>query len=557
MSVDRSEGDACEVLVVGAGPTGLMAASLLKRRGIDVRIVDSRAEPSRESRAFALSARSLELFASLELAEKLFDEGVINSSVELFISGKRVGGLDFDRTHAEDTPFSFILMIPQARTEAVLIEALGEAGLEVERGLEVTGFEQDADMVRVHAKGSGGEAKTLRAAFVIGADGAHSIVRHTLGLSFEGAKYPQSFLLGDVEVDWALDHDRFRVFMHGERIGLFFPLKGSRLSRVMTTDLSAPPASDDPAVASALDLGELAASFAQATSLQVRLKNAAWLTRFRTHHRGVDRYREGRVFVAGDAGHIHSPAGGQGMNTGLQDAANLAWKLAAMIRDGAEDALLDTYGSERLPVAKEVLRFTDELFTTVAGQSGWRARLRDLLAPAILGPATSLDFIQGKAFRKFAQIDIAYPAGRFVGQGEADGQTTGPGPGKRAPNAQLSRHQDVFDLLAGYSFHVLALSRKRLDEAEASAIKRGMTALGAAGVETHVVARLASGRCEGIHVPERADVFERYGLETEEAQAVLLIRPDGYVAWRGEGLDLESCRAFLGRFRVAAMIGAE
>ncbi|MEF2070839.1 FAD-dependent monooxygenase [Consotaella aegiceratis] len=537
----------CEVLVVGAGPTGLMAANLLRRSGVDVRIVDQRRQPSQESRAFAVSARSLELFASLGLADRLFEHGVVNSQIQFFISGDHVGGLDFDRASSDDTPFQFILMIPQSRTEAVLLDALREDGIEVERGVDVTGFEQDEAGVRVTAKRGDDASFEIAAGYVIGADGAHSIVRNGLNLRFEGAKYPQSFLLGDVAVDWELDHARFRVFMHGERIGLFFPLHGSNLSRVMTTDMSGQTSSDADEQAE-LALEDLEASFQKAAGLPVRLRDPTWLTHFRTHHRVVDRYRVGRVFVAGDAAHIHSPAGGQGMNTGLQDAANLAWKLAALLRGGADDALLDTYESERLPVAREVLRFTDRLFEAAAGQTGWRARMRDLLAPVIVGPGSNLDFIQDKAFRKFAQIDILYAPGRFVGGGAVEDRTgPSPRPGERAPNARLSRHRDVFDLTVGYRFHALALSHKPLVEDEAAALSSQLAALSQAGAESHLIARLAHGQRAGVEHVENASVFDRYGLKGDDAQALVLVRPDGYIAWRAESLDIEGCRRFLAR----------
>jgi len=523
----------CDVLVIGAGPTGLMAANLLKRSGIDVRIVDARAQPSQESRAFAVSARTLELFTSLGLAERLIARGAITTGIDFVVSGKRVGGLDYDKVVSADTPFHFILMAPQSETETVLIEALAEVDLHVDRQVEVKEFSQDANGVRARATQADGAPLLLSARYLIGADGAHSIVRSNLNLSFEGAKYPQSFLLGDVEVDWPLDHGRFRIFMHGERIGLFFPLQGTTLSRVMTTDLHSL-ADDNKLPPEALALGELQTAFSEATCQPVTLHNPAWLTRFRTHHRAVDRYRVGRAFVAGDAAHIHSPAGGQGMNTGLQDAANLAWKLTAVLRENSSDAILDTYDSERLPVAQEVLRFTDRLFAFAAGQSGWRAQVRDLLAPAVLGPASSLETVQALAFRKLEQINIEYPSSRVVAEGA----------GERAPYAQLTRHRDLLDLIGGYRFHLLVLSRTSLDAAAADTILGQLPAVTSHGVETHLLTRQAGGRHDGIEIIERSDVFDRYRVPPG-GQASVLIRPDGYIAWRSNSIDIAGCIGFL------------
>ena len=228
----------CQVLVVGAGPTGLMAANLLRRSGVAVRIVDDRTEASRESRAFAVMARSMELFAQLGLADRFLDRGVVNPGIDFFVRGSRVGGLDYDRASSPDTPYQFITLHPQSRTEEVLIDDLDRLGVAVERDVTVTAVSQDADWVTTRATGPGGKDVTIRSLYAVGADGAHSEVRKSLGLSFEGAKYAQTFMLADCRVEWALDHARFRVFMHGDTIGLFLPLDGAARSRVMVTDHS-------------------------------------------------------------------------------------------------------------------------------------------------------------------------------------------------------------------------------------------------------------------------------------------------------------------------------
>jgi hypothetical protein len=308
--------------------------------------------------------------------------------------------------------------------------------------------------VKVNTSGGG----TIRAAYVIGADGAHSVVRHALGLKFTGASYPQHFLLGDVHVDWDVDPGRMRIFLRGNQIGLFLPLHGQQHARVMTSqNLSASEAKEDDCDVP-LPLAELEAEFAKISGRSVTLSEPVWLARFRTHHRVVNKIRGGRVFVVGDAAHIHSPAGGQGMNTGMQDAANLAWKLVASLRGEGSDSLLDSYQAERLPVAQEVLRFTDRLFNLAAGQHGWYAHLRDWVAPLVVHEATSLDEVQHRAFRKFGQLDLAYP-GTSLGLNDGGRRAVSPAAGDRAPNARLSRHQDLFDLTAGYRFAPLALSR--------------------------------------------------------------------------------------------------
>ncbi|WP_081402504.1 FAD-dependent monooxygenase [Acinetobacter towneri] len=378
-----------------------------------------------------------------------------------------------------------------------------------------------------------------KAKYVIGADGSHSIVRKGLNLNFTGEKYAQDFLLGDVDVDWDLDRERFRIFVHGERIAVFLPLYGQR-SRIMTTDIKSED-SDNKAETSKLSLEELEKTFAEVVQKPLKLSNPDWLTHFRTHHRIVDRYRVGHVFVAGDAAHIHSPAGGQGMNTGLQDAANLAWKLAAVLKNHADDSLLDTYETERLPVAQQVIEFTDKVFNIAAGQTGLHAKVRDLLAPVLVGPATKLDFIQDKVFRKFGQLDIVYPESAIV---QSNQTTVVANAGQRAPNSQISRHLDIFDLLSDYKFTVLAFSRKRLNHQEISEITSSLDQL-KVYANTYIIGRLAFGRNDAVKTADKIEVFEAYGLNQDKDQGLVIVRPDGYIAWRSQGFNFDECHSFL------------
>ena len=536
----------CQVFVVGAGPTGLMAANLLQRSGIAVRVVDDRAEASRESRALAVMARSMELFQQLGLSDRFLDRGVVNPGIDFYVRGARVGGLDYDRAASPDTPFEFITLHPQSNTESVLINDLTRLGVNIERNTTVTAVNQDAAGVTTSVTGPDGRDTTIRSLYAIGADGAHSAVRKALGLSFEGAKYPQTFMLADCHVEWPLDHARFRVFMRGDTIALFLPLDGANRSRVMVTDHTSKADLAGPE-ASQLDLAELEPVYRETTGMDLRLSDPVWTTRYRVSHRGVPRYGEGRVFVAGDAAHIHSPAGGQGMNTGLQDAANLAWKLAATIAGGSA-ALLDTYDTERRPVGQQVVETSDKMFSAAAGQTGWEASLRDWLAGPLTAAISRVDAVQHRAFRKLSQLEITYGPNAFLGDERPALGKTGPAVGHRAPNAAIAHHRDVFDLLAGYGFTVLALSRKPLERDEAHRLADTLDTLATDRVTVHLVTRLAVGRDARVVAATSADVFEAYGLKDREAQAIYLIRPDGYVAWRGAGLDIAACGRFLERF---------
>ncbi|MBU2667174.1 FAD-dependent monooxygenase [Actinoplanes bogorensis] len=518
----------CEVLVVGAGPSGLMTAALLLRQGVTVRLIDDGAGPATESRAFAVQARTIELFRSLGLAGELLAHGVVNTGITFHIKGRPVGGLDFDRAQAGDTPYPFILMAPQNEVEQVLLGDLARHGLAVEWNTRLESLTQDE--TRVHAR-LGGEEVTCR--YVVGADGAHSTVRKQLGLSFDGDGYAQRFLLADCRVEWPFDHTRFRIFMNGDRIGLFLPLDGATCSRVMTTDLSG---GDGP-----LALDELQAELRRAMRVPVTLGNPVWTTRYRASIRQTDQYRAGRGFLVGDAAHIHSPAGGQGMNTGLQDAANLAWKLAAVLRTGGNEALLDSYHDERHPVGVQLLRFTDRLYRVAADLPGLRGRLRDRFAPFLIGRMSAAPLPHRKAFRRLSQIDAAYPPSPFV-VNELLYSLRGPHAGQRAPDARIGSGRTMFDMLTGYRMHVVALSRKPLDDATTTDL---IARLGALGGTAHVIARVACRRDERVENVETVEVFDRYGLTHPDAQALYVIRPDGHVAWRADEIDVDACRHFL------------
>ena len=520
------KGDAapdCDVLVVGAGPTGLMAANLLARSGVAVLLVEKRAEPTRESRAFAVQARTLELMASIGLADAFVAQGVRADGVNIHVKGRFRGGLDFTRAQADDTPFPFILMIPQSRTEAILAADCAAQGVAIERGTEVTGLVEEARGVTATLRRADGGERHVRARYVIGGDGSHSIVRRAAGLAWTGDVLPQRFLLADCKVDWPLDHDSFRVFMNGPLIGLFLPLDGGRLSRVMATDTSGQGAvgGDDGSVPAPLDLAEMQRGLRAALALPVTLSDPVWVTRYRAHHRFVDRYRAGRFFVAGDAAHIHSPAGGQGMNTGLQDAANLAWKLAAVIRHGAPETLLDSYDAERRPVGEQVVRSTGKLFAAAAGQSGTKAAIRDAAVSMLLPLLSKLPPFQRKAFLNSSQRAISYPEGEWVG-GDA-----GPiGPGARVPDAPISGGT-VFGAIAGYGFSILVFAN-------------------GSSIQLH-----DRRRCP-VHaiVDAPAETYRRFGVPPGGA-VTLLVRPDGYAAWRANRVAVDEALAALDRFGAA------
>ena len=523
----------CDVLVVGAGPSGLMAAALLVRQGVKVCVVDANAGPATESRAFAVQARTIELFRSMGLAGELLARGVVTTGIRFHIRGRHVGGLDFDRAKAATTPYKFILMAPQSEVEEVLLQDLARHGVTVRRDTRLTQLHQTEDAVTALV----GE-RTITAQYVVGADGAHSTVRQQLGLSFDGDKYGQRYLLADCKVEWPLDHAHFRVFVNRDRIGLFLPLKGAETSRVMVTDLGDPKAE--------FDLGNLQTELCRAMNLDVSLSEPVWTSRYQVHLRGVDDYRRGRGFLVGDAAHIHSPAGGQGMNTGLHDAANLAWKLATAVHEDVD--LLDTYSAERHPAGVQLLKFTDRLYRVAAGLRGWKAWLRDIAGPFLVGRMSAAPIPHRKAFHRLSQISLGHRPSE-INVNALLHSLKGPLAGHRVPDARINDREQVFDLLQGYRLHVIALSRKHLSADEIAAHTGALAELGAEG---HLVARVEARPDPRVHRADAAQVFDHFGLTEPDSQALYVIRPDGHVAWRCDELDFEACRRFLSAFHSPA-----
>jgi 2-polyprenyl-6-methoxyphenol hydroxylase-like FAD-dependent oxidoreductase len=351
-----------DVLIAGAGPIGLTAAIELVRRGIDCRIVDPLLEPPQYAKAVGVQPRTLEVFEGMGVLRRILDAATQMHGQIVYVNGEKTAQLDM--TLPDDIPFGFIA-IPQYATERILREELAMRGVRVERGVRLTGFTQDDDGVTATLATDKGE-QSMRAGYLVGADGAHSIVRKTLGLSFEGAAFEEQYMLGDVEVDWAMPRGyavRAMQQSDGKTDDLLvcIPLPGRcryRMSMLVPDELSAAPTTG---VAHGFEgdrkpeLHHIQAVLDRLSPEPTTARNLRWSSVFRISHRIVDAYGRGRVFVAGDAAHIHPPTGAQGMNTGIQDAHNLAWKLALAIDRHAAAGLLDSYDAERRPVGEEVV----------------------------------------------------------------------------------------------------------------------------------------------------------------------------------------------------------
>ena len=358
-----------DVLIVGAGPVGLTLAAALEARGVDVLLVDKAAEGAHTSRAAVIHSRTLEALGGIDVSDELVRRGTIVPRFTVRDRDRALMTIDFDGLPGRHP---YTLMLPQDITEAVLARRLDELGGTVHRGHELARLDQDA--AGVTATMVGGE--TVRASYVVGADGMHSAVRTHAGIGFAGDSYAQSFVLADVHLDWELDDSEVMLYLSPAGLVVAAPLPGGRHRIVATVD-EAPAHPDRDDIQALLD--------ARGPERRpARVQDVVWSSRFRVHHRLADRYRKGRVFLAGDAAHVHSPAGGQGMNTGIQDAVALAARLAGVLRDGADERILDEYEAERRPVAADVVAFTHRATVLATVELAGIRRMRNV-ALRVLG----------------------------------------------------------------------------------------------------------------------------------------------------------------------------
>lgn len=401
--------DRLQVLVAGAGPVGLMMAAELKRYGIGVRLIDKAAEPTHTSKALVVWSRTMELLDRAGCGEAFLAAGMKARGGGMFSGRERLATLD---VRSVDSPHPYALMIAQSETERLLAEHLGQLGVTVERQVELTGFAQDDGGIQATLRRADGTIETVGADWLIGCDGAHSTARHRLGFAFEGETLESDWILADVHLHGPdVVSDEIRIYWHADGVLAFFPITPGRFRVIGDLGETPPgaPRRPDPSLA------DVQALLDRRGPGEVTATDAIWLSAFRINERKVSSYRGGRVFLAGDAAHIHSPAGGQGMNTGMQDAANLAWKLALVIRgEGRDGPLLDSYSDERSAVGDLVLRN--------AGAMTRVALLRNPIVQSIrnfvVSHVTKLSPVQQRMAEQITELDIAYPGSPLtVGEG--------------------------------------------------------------------------------------------------------------------------------------------
>ncbi|UWF47392.1 FAD-dependent monooxygenase [Pseudomonas sp. N3-W] len=390
-----------DVLIIGAGPTGLVLALWLSKLGVQVRIIDRTSAPGTTSRALAVQARTLELYRQLDLSEAIVQNGHRVAAANFWVKGEAVARLPLSKIGEGLTPYSFMEIFPQDAHEKLLIERLERFGVRVERNTELERFKETGDGITAQLRLPDGQQQTFEASYLAGCDGARSIVRKTLDADFPGGTYQQIFYVADVQASGPTFNGELHVDLDQADFLAVFPLASEGHARLIGTVRDE--RADHPETLRFEDVSHHAIEH-----LNVQVEHVNWFSTYRVHHRVAEFFRSGRAFLLGDAAHVHSPVGGQGMNTGIGDAINLAWKLAAVLNGRAKDKLLDSYETERIAFARRLVSTTDRVFSFVTAEGKVADLLRTRLAPFLIPKMASLEAGREFLFRTVSQITLNY-----------------------------------------------------------------------------------------------------------------------------------------------------
>jgi len=485
-----------KVIINGAGPTGLALACQLQRYGIDFVLLDRHRQTTHLSKAMVVHARTLEIFNEIGLADRAVAKGERAERFNMMARGKIRGQLQLAAFGQGWSAFPYALILEQSKTEQLMADYLSEKEIPIGWGCEVTHFADTNKGVTVFYKDATGTAKEISADYLVGCDGAASQTRHQLGLGFSGDTQERLFYVADVKMESELSgrHDAWIVMIENG-FALFFPMEGEAHYRIIGT---VPENVKDKEVLQFSDIRQL---IADQLLVRVYFPEEYWFSTYKVHSRMVAEFGKGNCFVAGDAAHIHTPAGGQGMNTGIQDAYNLGWKLAYVLKGKANKKLLDTYNEERHANAKRLLRTTDTMFDVLAG-TGWLSNLLRLyFFPTVLQFVTRLKLFNKRFFPLISMIGVKYPESSLTIEGRIGKIASG----DRMPHFEIDG-KSVYESLKDPAFKILYFG---LDAAALEEI-----------IPTHE-------DCIALSFVEIPDFFEG------ATHFYLVLRPDNYVRYIG------------------------
>ena len=502
-----------DVLIVGAGPAGLMLGNQLVRRGVRALIVDRNPGPSIQTKALGVQARTLEIYSHLGIVERALELGTRATGANIWVQGQRAARVPLGDIGQDLSPYPFLLILGQDENERLLGEALRDQGMDVQWNTELVDLVQTSEHVWATLKQTDGSMLEIKADWVAGCDGARSAVRSLSQIAFAGAPYEHVFFVADTRVTGPMVPGELNVYLWRSGFHLFFPMAGSahwRVAGIVPPELRS---RDD------LDFDAVLPSIRERVGATLLFQECRWFSTYRIHHRRAERFRDRRCFLLGDAAHIHSPVGAQGMNTGLQDAYNLAWKLALVVSGRAGGGLLDSYEIERVPVADRLLKTTDRAFSMVVSDRWLAGQLRTRVLPKVLAFAMSRDRMRKLAFRTISQIGIRYPRSP-LSQTLAGWPDGAPRAGDRFPwlRLKLSPNGTTEDLFA------------RLDDTRFNLIVIGQPALPADPSELSGFVLTHPVSDEPIN--DRELVRARI-----PKPSFYLLRPDGHVGLAGTRLE--------------------
>jgi 2-polyprenyl-6-methoxyphenol hydroxylase-like FAD-dependent oxidoreductase len=439
-----------DVIIVGAGPTGLSLACQLTRQGIDFVVIEKNEGVTPYSKALGVHARTLEIYEQLGLALKAVEHGTVAGKVRLLETGEIVGEVDLSNIGAGLSPYPYMLVLEQSENERLLYDYLQRHGGDVRWQTELESLSQDEFRVTATVRTSAGASQIIESKYLVGCDGPKSPVRHALGLAFAGSTFERLFYVADVQIDWEYSHDALHVCLARHGVVAFFPMRGEKRWRIV----GAFPEGLDKDEGEIL-YEEIEQRIKEEAELELDISHVNWFSVYKVHTRHVEKFSAGRCFLAGDAAHIHTPAGGQGMNTGIQDAYNLAWKTALVLKGSAGEGILDTYDEERLPNAKRLLETTDRMFNLAAGKDWLLGLIRTTVFPPMAKFILSFDVIKKKFFPLISQIGINY-RDSSLSDHEGDGEFEVKA-GDRMPYF-LVDGKSIYDKLREPKFHLLTFT---------------------------------------------------------------------------------------------------
>lgn len=534
-----------DVLIVGAGATGLTSACELAHHQMSLRVIDKVPSRSSLSRALAVHARTLELFQFMGIADKAVASGNPIDTFNIIIKNgikAEVPAIHLDLSKLA-SPYNFTLGLSQSETERILEEHLNALGHNVERNAELVDVSQSPESVQAKLKHADGRVEDVQASWLIACDGAHSTVRHKLNLAFDGVPYEEEFLLADCHIEPKFPDNVINVYWAEDGVLAFFPFGGGRyriIADLSTKEAAAQFACENGKEPSLDKVQELVDT---RSGLPLKLSNSVWTATFRIHRRQVQEYKHGRIFLVGDAAHIHSPVGGQGMNTGIQDAFNLAWKLAYVHKLYAQEGLLTSYQEERHPVAQAVLHGTDFATKTLATPGPIIKQIRNHILPVL----ASQDFVQYRMRELISEIDVNYRESTIVKESHAFLEKfAGPRAGDRALNVNLqnvngksSEPTEIYNMLRETKHQLLLFTSNKFDaqalaklEKIAKWVKQGFDML----IAAHLIVpqdkysdQINWTASPSILIDNGSTCHKIYGADSS---CLYLIRPDGYVAYR-------------------------